>query len=221
MTGQGALPFVWQERYEVDNYIVASCNELAFTLLKHPDRWMGKGVVLVGPAFSGKTHLAHIFSEIHTGLYVDNASALKNAIRSDKDYIVVDGAERLLQHDSSLAETLFHLVNKATLGQTHILITANQPPNTWPNVLADLRSRLQAFQQVELTQPDEEIIKGTYQKLFQDRGLMVDNKVLDYLALRTERSYAGIQSIVNTLDTQALQQGRKITIPLIQKAELF
>ncbi len=221
MTVQGALPLTWQERYDIDNYVVASCNEMAFEALKSVEKWNNNGTVLVGPAFSGKTHLSHIFQKWHDAFYINTANDLQKALQSDSPYLVIDGADTLLTNNPNLAETLFHLINMAHLGQKHILVTASQNPKQWAAQLPDLLSRLQSFQHVDLDTPDEAIIKGAYQKLFLDRGLVVDNKVLDYLVLRTERSFSGIQKVVETLDTLALQKAKKITIPLIQNAGIF
>ena len=85
----------------------------------------------------------------------------------------------------------------------------------------DLLSRLQASQSVALDHPNEDMIKAAYQKIFLDRGLLVDPKVLDYLSVRSERSFSGIRHNIETLDRMALEQGKKVTIPLIHKAAIF
>lgn len=220
MSQQAALNLTWPERYGIENYIVAPCNEHAFQAMQHADQWKTYGLLLTGPVFSGKTHLAHIFQKTHDALMVSDAKTLQNAVESDHAYVVIDSADRILSENPEITEALFHLVNAASLNQKYVLITALDQPAQWVK-LPDLRSRLQACQHIELKQPDEEMIHGAYQKLFTDRGLLVDNKVLDYLALRSERSFAGIRKIVETLDTLALEQSRKITVPLIQSANLF
>ena len=217
---QGALHLIWPERYGADEFIVADCNRLAVQLIQNLDQWKTGTLILTGPAFSGKTHLAHIFAEKYDGMLITEASQLSNAIESEIKFVVIDSADKLLTENPDQSETFFHLVNAAFLGQLKLLLTVRDTPATWVK-LPDLLSRLQACQQVELKQPDEEMIKGAYQKLFVDRGLMVDNKVLDYLSMRSERSFSGIKKNVEILDTLSLETARKITIPLIQNTELF
>jgi chromosomal replication initiation ATPase DnaA len=48
-------------------------------------------------------------------------------------------------------------------------------------------------------------------KLFVDRQLVVDTTVVDFVALRIERSLARAAEIVQALDREALSRGRRIT----------
>ena len=201
MSKQSALPLSWPDRYTFDNFIVAECNKQAFDLVCHPESWKANVLLIQGPDFSGKTHLTHIFQNLHSG----------------EGFEVLDSIDRLIAEQPDQTEGLFHQVNAAMLGQGKILLTMRETPPTWAK-LPDLLSRLQASQLVKLEQPDESMIQAAYKKLFIDRGLIVDNKVLDYLAIRSQRSFADIQSNVAKLDTLSLESGRKITIPLIQEA---
>jgi chromosomal replication initiation ATPase DnaA len=48
-------------------------------------------------------------------------------------------------------------------------------------------------------------------KLFVDRQLVVDTSVVEFLALRIERSLARAAEIVAALDREALSRGRRLT----------
>ena len=48
-------------------------------------------------------------------------------------------------------------------------------------------------------------------KLFDDRQLRVDATLVDYLALRLDRSLAAVGEVVATLDAAGLSSGRRIT----------
>jgi chromosomal replication initiation ATPase DnaA len=48
-------------------------------------------------------------------------------------------------------------------------------------------------------------------KLFVDRQLVVDTSVVDYIALRIERSLAKASEIVSLLDREALSRGRRVS----------
>jgi chromosomal replication initiation ATPase DnaA len=217
MTGQAALPLSWPDRFGLETFIVADCNRLAFDLITHPENWAGQILLLQGPDFSGKTHLAHIFAKLHNAKMFVFANGLE---QETEQAIVIDSVDKILTQHPEKTEALFHLVNDAILGQKRVLLTMREAPNQWAK-LPDLLSRLQASQQISLQQPDEKMIKEAYKKLFIDRGLIVDNKVLDYLTLRSQRSFAEIRENVMKLDKIALEKGRKITIPMIQDSELL
>ena len=48
-------------------------------------------------------------------------------------------------------------------------------------------------------------------KLFVDRQLVVDTTVVDYIALRIERSLAAGRDVVAALDREALSRGRRVS----------
>ena len=75
----------------------------------------------------------------------------------------------------------------------------------------DLASRLRAARPVELGEPDDALLRRMLVKLFADRQLDVDPAVIDYIALRMERSMAGAAAIVDDLDREALAAGSPIT----------
>lgn len=216
--GQKALHLTWPERYGIDNFIHADCNALAFDVVSHLEKWKTNNLLLHGPEFSGKTHLAHIFKDKHDALLIDTKEGLQS--RPIHNVIVIDSIDKLITEHPELSEDLFHLVNAGTLGQKFILMTMRDASSQWVK-LPDLLSRLNASQKIEIDEPNETMVKSAYQKLFLDRGLMVEDKVLDYLAIRSERSFAGIRYNIDTLDALSLETARKITIPLIKEANLF
>lgn len=62
--------------------------------------------------------------------------------------------------------------------------------------------------------PDEAFLRSILVKLFHDRQIRVDETVIDFLALRLERSFEAAQAIVAALDREGLARGRPITRPL-------
>ncbi len=84
--------------------------------------------------------------------------------------------------------------------------------------IPDLRSRLRALPHVEVQPPDEALLKAVLVKLFSDRQLNVEPAVIDYLALRMERSMAAASQVVAAIDRLALAMHRKVTRPLAAEA---
>jgi chromosomal replication initiation ATPase DnaA len=81
----------------------------------------------------------------------------------------------------------------------------------WPVDLPDLKSRLKAATVVEIGEPDDELLAQVLVKLFADRQIMPDDKLVSYIAARMERSNAAAVEIVERLDSLALARGVKIS----------
>ena len=64
---------------------------------------------------------------------------------------------------------------------------------------------------MRLAAPDIELTEAVLFKLFSDRQLEVEPHVISYIALRIERSLGAARALVDTLDNEALTQGRRIT----------
>ena len=92
-----------------------------------------------------------------------------------------------------------------------LLITAQTAPASWRVELPDLASRLRAVPVVELSAPDDALLRAVLVKLFGDRQLAVDEGLIGYLATRIERSFAGARAAVEDLDREALRQKRPVT----------
>jgi hypothetical protein len=121
--------------------------------------------------------------------------------------LLIDDADRI-----GVAEAaLFHLLNLARESGASLLLTAAGAPTAWGLEKADLLSRLRLAPQVTLGEPDEALARAVLVKLFHDRQLIVEPMVIDYIALRIERSLAAGRAIVAGLDREALARGRAVT----------
>ena len=92
-----------------------------------------------------------------------------------------------------------------------LLITCETPPDRWGLRTPDLLSRLRLAPSVALEAPDDALLKAVLVKLFVDRQLVVDTTVVDYIALRIERSLAKASELVALLDREALSRGRRVS----------
>lgn len=110
---------------------------------------------------------------------------------------------------------LFHVINSVRQNGTTLLMTSRQWPSAWPVALPDLRSRLKAVTVVETGEPDEALLAQVLVKLFADRQLYMDDKLIGYIVNRMERSLDTAQTIVERIDRLALSRGTRITRPLV------
>jgi chromosomal replication initiation ATPase DnaA len=193
-----------------DDLLVSERLAAAVAIVDDWPAWPAPVVILAGPVGSGKSHLAHIWreragaTEIHP-LAGSNASKIAAA-----GPVLFEDAER-----QGFDETeLFHVINAVRQHGHTLLMTSRLWPMSWPVALPDLKSRLKAATVVEIGEPDEELLAQVIVKLFADRQLYIDDKIVGYIVTRMERSLGAAQTIVDRLDRLALARGTRITRPL-------
>lgn len=191
------------------DFLVGASNAQAVALVDMWPVWPSPVVLLAGPVGSGKTHVVHMWREASGGGVV----AATDLRGDDVEPLVAAGAVAIEDlHAGPLDEpALFHLLNLTGERKTPVLLTSRVWASALPVRLPDLASRLRAARPVELGEPDDELLRRVLIKLFADRQLSVDPAVVDYIALRMERSLAGANAIVDDLDREALAAGAPVT----------
>lgn len=201
-----------EPRYAREDFLAAPANLEALRAIDAWPDWPGRMLLIVGPPGAGKTHLGAIWAERAgaarlTGEALAGADLPKLAAAKA---VLVDDADRVSAGEAAL----FHLINLARESDAFLLLTAASPPDYWGVQKADLLSRLRLAPLVALSEPDEALARAVLVKLFDDRQLRVDPAVIDYVALRIERSLDAARAIVAALDREALARGRAVTRPM-------
>jgi chromosomal replication initiation ATPase DnaA len=206
---QLALDLPHRAAQGAEDFLVSDCNLAAVKLLDAWPDWRAPVQLLLGPASSGKTHLARVWQA---------RSGARPIVSNDLDISAIDALDEgtaLIVEDADRGEydenALFHLINLAGEKRLFILMTARTAPSRWGCALPDLNSRLNGLPVVEIGPPDDALLKTVMLKHFADRQLTVDPRVLDFLALHVERSLEGAALAVAAVDRLALATGRKIT----------
>ena len=83
--------------------------------------------------------------------------------------------------------------------------------------LADLKSRLSALVVATMLPPCDMLMRAVLVKLFADRQLKTDEKVVSYLVSRLERSFLSLNEIVSTIDRTTLSRKVPITVPMVRE----
>ncbi len=92
------------------------------------------------------------------------------------------------------------------------LITSRRAPRADLIRLPDSPSRLRRAPLLELGVPDDSVPpRAALDKLFKDRQVQIEPGLVDYLALRLERSLGAARTFVDRLDREALSRGRRLT----------
>lgn len=209
---QLAFDLALAPRYGHEDFLVSPSNEAAYGLIEAWPEWPDKILLLEGPRGSGKSHLAAIWAVNARAWTVDASEVTGDRV----PHLVSNGA--LLIEDADRGErdeaALFHLLNLARERGAFVVITACEPPARWGLRTPDLLSRLRLAPGVSLDPPDDALLKAVLVKLFVDRQLVVDTSVVDYIALRIERSLDRAAEVVAALDREALSRGRRISRPI-------
>ena len=199
-------------RYGREDFLVSRSNETAYVLIERWPDWADTVLLLVGPAGSGKSHLASIWAETAKAWTVDAFEVTHERVPHlvSNGALVVEDMDRLNRDEAAL----FHLLNLARERKASLLITCGTPPDRWGLKVPDLLSRLRLAPSATLSPPDDALLKAVLVKLFVDRQLVVHTSVVDYIALRIERSLADAAAVVAALDREALSRGRRVSRPM-------
>jgi chromosomal replication initiation ATPase DnaA len=199
-----------------EDFLVSDCNLAAVRMVDAWPDWQVPVQVLVGPAASGKTHLVRVWQERSGADALDPTTLDVRSLdaRTPGSAIAVEDADRAGFDE----RTLFHLLNLASEKRFSVLLTARTGPNRWPFDLPDLLSRLSAVPVTEIGAPDEALLRTVMLKHFSDRQLTIEPKVLEFLAVRIDRSLEAAAAAVEAVDQAALRSGRKISRQLVAEA---
>ncbi len=198
-----------------EDFLVSSCNEAAVSLIDRWPDWPHSAVAVAGPPGSGKTHLVNVWRSRSGAHVVAGAAVDDDAIAQ----LANAGALAVEDIDRGIADerALFHLLNVAAEQKLSVLLTSRVAPGEIEITLPDLRSRLRAAPVVNISPPDEPLLKALLVKLFSDRQLAIEPHVLSYLALRIERSTEAAARAVAEVDKMALATRRKVTRTLVSE----
>jgi chromosomal replication initiation ATPase DnaA len=214
---QLALSLTHAEKLSREDFLPGPSNEAALATVERWPDWPSPALAIIGPAGSGKSHLASIWAEL-SGARVVSARSLQTSMLPDAlatgALVLEDGAPGVIDE-----RALFHLLNLVREQNGFLLMTARAVPSSWTVSLPDLASRLRAVPAVAVSSPDDALLRGVLVKLFADRQLAVDESLVAYLLTRVDRSFGAVRAAVQTLDREALQRKRPVNRALA--VELF
>ena len=202
--------------FGAEDFLVSDCNLGAVRLIDSWPDWQENAKLLMGPAASGKTHLARVWQALSGAelLSPDGLDVASLDAMGAGTALIVEDVDRAGYDEKAL----FHLLNVAREKRLFVLLTARDAPNRFDCSLPDLRSRLNALPAIRIGPPDDALLKTVMLKHFADRQLVIDPKSLDFLALRIDRSLAAAAMAVAAVDRAALASGRKISRQLVAEA---
>lgn len=203
---QIALPLSSRTSAEAQRIIVGTANAHVIEALQEPARWPFHVAVLTGPPRSGKSLLARW------------AQGLAGADSLD----VIDDAETMDETE------LFHRWNAVQQGGSRegaaLLIVANADEERdgvgggWRIALPDLASRIGGSLHLEIGAPDDAFAADLIHAHAEARGLSLPEGAAEYCVPRTTRSFAGIETLVATIDRISLERQAPATMSVWRAA---
>lgn len=222
---QLVLEFPVQETISFNNFFVGKNQELVNYLKSAVDNESGI-IYLWGRAGTGKSHLLSAVSN-QARDKGKQILILPLSETATLDVSILDGLEKLpliclddvhrVADMKDWEEALFHLVNRVLENETLLILTGREAPGNLSIALPDLKSRLGAGMVFHLEELQESEKKQALKADALQRGFDLSDEVLNYLLQRTPRDMHSLFTLLDRIDRDSLQLGRRITVPFIRK----
>ena len=193
--------------HDLEDFLVGEGNELAHGRIMSFPNWADPITLLVGPAKSGKSHLARIFAERSGAVFAGTEDLARVAAKGGRQLVIVEDVDSLSYDEAGL----FHLLNQSLRDGRPLLLTARTGVAHWSLATDDVRSRARRAAAFTLELTDDIQLSQMLVKLFGDRQIVVEPKVISFIVARMERSAAEAVSLVELMDRLALARGTAIT----------
>ena len=211
--------------YEKDDFLVSDSNKEAYKLINRWPNWSSRKIIIFGDSGTGKTHLSRIWQK-KTSAIILNLNKFKK-IRFDnfflkKNIFIIENIsnffDKIKKKDKDdLEKNLLHFYNLIEEKKGYLILTALNSPKFWKINLPDLKSRILSSIIVKINKPNDELLSSVLVKLFLDKQILIDKKIIKFIVYRSERSFTSLQNIVNKIDKQSLITKKKINISFVKK----
>jgi chromosomal replication initiation ATPase DnaA len=206
-TGQLTLELGHTPAHGEADFLVGEGNALAHGRIMAFPHWPDPVTLVTGPAKSGKSHLARIFADRSGARFAGVGDLEALATEGGTSPVIVEDVDRLAYDEAGL----FHLLNQSMREQRPILLTAREDVANWPLATDDVRSRARRATAYALELTDDIQLSQMFVKLFGDRQIKVDPRIIGYLVARMERSAEEVVTLADLMDRLALAKGTAIT----------
>ncbi len=210
-------------KHTMDSFVVGSFNELAFSAAQAVIESIGtkyNPLFIYGGVGLGKTHLLQgIGNEIRSrsdnkvGVkYVSSekftndvlwairnrrAEDIKNTYRN-VDVLIIDDIQ-FLGGKEKTQEEFFHTFNALHENNKQIIISSDRPPASIPTLEERLRSRFEGGMIADISAPEFEARLAIAKAKLQEKGVELDDKVVELVAKRVQKNIREIEGILNKL----------------------
>ena len=200
---QMLLKFNQKKNFNYEDFFVSKSNYFAFTLIEKWPKWEKNIVNIHGEKSSGKTHLANIFYKKNKAKKITEDQLNDELIKNLKIYenIILEDFENKI--DERLLYSLFKLVDR---DNKYLLINSLKPISEMSFLLDDLKSRSKNCLFAKIENPDDDLVFAIILKIFSDKQITVDKKLINFIIKRIDRSYGKISDFIYKIDELSLKK---------------
>ena len=219
---QLALPLKLADHAVFESFLSVGNETVVAALGRLATSTDGGGAWLWGPAASGKSHLlqAVCASAGDSAMYLPmqdlagRPPALLDGLE-EREILCIDDIDRVTG-DPEWANALFRLYNAIDERANRLVVASTAPPRDANIVLPDLDSRLRRLPVFRLHALDDEERAAALCLRAHHRGLDLPDDTARYLLKRSRRDMRSLYGLLDTLDSAALSQQRRLTIPFVR-----
>ena len=208
------IKFDYEKNFKDDDFYVSKSNKNTFDILSNWPKWEKKFLNITGDKYSGKTHLMNIFIKRFKGIKIDAESLSNKDLTKIKIYenIILENLSEKV--DEKLIYTLLNIID---IDNKYIIITSEKPIVEINFSLSDLKSRTKNFIIQKIEKPDDELMFALILKNLSDRQISIDEKLINFIIKRIDRSYGNIFDFIYKIDELSLKRKKPIDFRLIRE----
>lgn len=210
-------------RYRFDNFVVGSHNELAFAASQGTVQEIGakfNPLFIYGSVGLGKTHLLQAIGNEVLKKH-NNAKKIKyttseqftngliNALKNQSiddfkikyreiDVLIIDDVQFFSGKVKS-QEELFHTFNVLYDDGKQVVFSSDRPPIMIPDIEERLKSRFGGGLVVDIIPPDLETRVAILKIKSQEKGVLIDSKILEIIAQKITRNIRELEGALNLI----------------------
>ena len=211
---QTIIKFDYDKNFKKDDFYLSKSNKHVFDFLNIWPKWEKNFVNVIGEKLSGKTHLMNIFLQKNKGIKFEGKFLRNDDLKKIKihENIIIENLS--LDIDEKLLYSLFNLIEQ---DNKFIIVTSSKPIVNIDYELNDLKSRAKNFILLNIEKPDDELIFAIILKNLSDRQISLDQKFIEFIIKRIERSYSKIYDFIYKIDQLSLKKKRSIDFKIIKE----
>ena len=200
---QTIIKFDFDKNFKNEDFYLSKSNKHVFDFLNIWPKWEKNFVNVIGEKLSGKTHLMNIFLQKNRGIKFEGKSLRDDDLKKIKIYenVIIENLSSDI--DEKLLYSLFNLIEQ---DNKFILVTSTKPIVDITFDLKDLKSRTKNFILLNIEKPDDDLIFGIILKNLSDRQIALDNKFIEFIIKRIDRSYSKIYDFIYKIDQLSLKK---------------
>ena len=211
---QTIIKFDFDKNFKNEDFYLSKSNKHVFDFLNIWPKWENNFVNVIGEKLSGKTHLMNIFLQKNKGIKFHGKSLRDDDLKKIKIYENIIIEDLSSDINEKLLYSLFNLIEQ---DNKFIIVTSTEPIVNITFDLKDLKSRTKNFILLHIEKPDDDLIFAIILKNLSDRQIILDDKFINYIVKRIERSYSKIYDFIYKIDQLSLKKKKSIDFKIIKE----